>query len=303
MDAFTLDNNDGEGYFTIDSYPTTTASTANTTTIKFEEVPTYISSSSQRFNLRDVVDHRPRLNNVDNSNLLTGVANTSTVDASNSKTSTSAKASGSSKNSSLIFKNDKEFVSDYKINLPKRADVYIGETATLTVSVANNGLSSPPEVDKAMKIASLDIPAFPSLTREESTAARNIYSGGKLRDKRTEFDVLSTTVTVDQTNIRRYTMKDIGTLDQRISNLEYYVSLNSLETDTFNKQFKNNSGIERFKNGIFVEPFISHQFGDTNNSEYRVSIDQDNGHFRPSFSEVLVDNFTECRDHWPAAYV
>ena len=143
-----------------------------------------------------------------------------------------------------------------------------------------------------MKIASLDIPAFPSLTREESTAARNIYSGGKLRDKRTEFDVLSTTVTVDQTNIRRYTMKDIGTLDQRISNLEYYVSLNSLETDTFNKQFKNNSGIERFKNGIFVEPFISHQFGDTNNSEYRVSIDQDNGHFRPSFSEVLVDNFT-----------
>jgi hypothetical protein len=34
-----------------------------------------------------------------------------------------------------------------------------------------------------MRIASLDIPAFPSLTREESTAARNIYSGGKLRDK------------------------------------------------------------------------------------------------------------------------
>jgi len=292
MDAFTIDNNDGEGYFTVDSYPTTTNSTANTTTIKFEEIPTYTSVAGEKIALRDVVDHRPRINNKENTNLISGVANTSTVDVTNVKDKDSAKSSGTSKNSFLIFKNDSEFVSDYKTNLPKRADVYLGENSTLTVSVSNNTNSLPPEVNKAMKIASLEIAPYPSLTREESTSALNIYSGGKLKDKKTEFDVRDYRIKIDQVNIRRYTMKDIGTLDQRIGNLEYYTSLNALESDTFNKQFKNASGIERFKNGIFVEPFVSHQFGATNDSEYRVTIDKEANHFRPNFEEVLVNNFT-----------
>ena len=292
FDAFTLDNNDGEGYLTVDSYPTTTSTTANTTTIKFEEIPTYITSNGDKVALRDVIDYRPRFNNKEQTNLLTGVANTSIVDVSNIKDKDSAKSTGNSKNSFLIFKNDTEFVSDYKINVGKKADVYIGETGTLTISVANNSITPAPEVPKSMRVGSVDVAPFPSLTREESTAARNIYSGGKLNDKRTEFDVSNYRITVDQFNIRRYTMKDIGTLDERIQNLEYYASLNALESDTFNKQFKNSSGIERFKNGIFVEPFISHQFGATNDNEYRVSIDKDLGHFRPSYAEVLVDNFT-----------
>ena len=292
MDAFTLDDNDGQGYITVDSYPTTASATANSTTIKFEEIPTYISSRQEKIALRDVVDHRPRFNNKENTSLLAGVANTAAIDVNNVKDKDSAKTTGNSKNSFLIFKNDSEFVSDYKINLPKKADVYLGETATLSVSVSNSSVSTPPEVDKAMRVASLEIAPYPSLTREESSAARNIYSGGKLKDKKTEFDVDDYSIKVDQINIRRYTMKDIGTLDQRISNLEYYTSLNALESDTFNQQFKNNSGVERFKNGIFVDPFISHQFGATNDSEYKVSIDEDQGHFRPGFDEIIVNNFT-----------
>ena len=291
MDAFTVDDNDGRGYFTVDSYPATTEATANSTTIKFEEIPTYISSSDSKFNLRNFVDHRPRYNNVENTNLLTGVANTSIVDPSNVKDKDSAKASGSSKNSSLIFKNDTEFVSDYKVNTPKRADVYLGQSATVSLSVANGSFSEPTEVPAAMKVASVFIPPYPSLTEDEARSARNIYSGGKLNDKKTDFDPTGTDIRVDTFNIRRYTMKDIGTLDSRIQNLEYYVSLNALENEAFNKQIKNNSGIERFKNGLFVEPFISHQFGDTRNSEYKVSIDAERGHFRPNFKEVLVDNF------------
>ena len=37
-------------------------------------------------------------------------------------------------------------------------------------------------------------------------------------------------------NNRRYTMKDIGALDTRISNLEYYTSLSLLEQDAINLQ-------------------------------------------------------------------
>jgi len=292
MDAFTVDNNDGEGYFTVDSYPTTTSTTANTTTIKFEEIPTYISSTDRKIPLRDFVDYRPRFNNKENTNLLSGVANTSIINITNIKDKDSAKGSGNSKNSLLIFKNNTEFVSDYKINTRKRADVYMTERAEVAVSVSNTLSGPPPEVDNAMKVATINIAPFPSLTREEASLARNIYSSGKLRDRKTEFNTIPYKIDVNQFNIRRYTMKDIGTLDQRITNLEYYTSLNALESDTFNKQFKNDNGIERFKNGIFVEPFSSHQFGDTLDNEYRACIDQSRSHLRPSFKEILVNNFT-----------
>lgn len=292
MDTFTVDNNDGEGYFTVDSYPTTTFTTANTTTIKFEEIPTYISSTDVKISLRDFIDYRPRFNNKENINLLTGVANTSIINSTNNKDKDSAKGSGNSKNSFLIFKNDTEFVSDYKTNTPKRAEVYMTEKAALAVSVANTLNSPPPEVEGGMKVATVDIAPFPSLTREEASLAKNIYSSGRLRDRKTEFDVIPYRNNIDQFNIRGYTMKDIGTLDQRITNIEYYTSLNALESDTFNKQFKNDNGIERFKNGIFVEPFLSHQFGDTLNNEYRACIDERREHLRPSFKEILVNNFT-----------
>jgi hypothetical protein len=292
MDAFTVDNNDGEGYFTVDSYPTTTSTTANTTTIKFEEIPTYISSTDRKISLRDFIDYRPRFNNKENANFITGVANTSIINSTNIKDKDSAKSSGNSKNSFLIFKNDTEFVSDYKINTSKKAEVYITEKANIAVSVSNTINSPAPEVQGAMKVASVDIAPFPSLTRDEASTARNIYSSGKLKDEKTEFDVVPYRNGINQFNIRRYTMKDIGTLDERITNLEYYTSLNALESDTFNKQFKNDNGIERFKNGIFVEPFASHQFGDTLNNEYRASIDQAKKHLRPSFKEILINNFT-----------
>jgi len=242
--------------------------------------------------LRDFVDYRPRFNNKENTNLLSGVANTSIINITNIKDKDSAKGSGNSKNSLLIFKNNTEFVSDYKINTRKRADVYMTERAEVAVSVSNTLSGPPPEVDNAMKVATINIAPFPSLTREEASLARNIYSSGKLRDRKTEFNTIPYKIDVNQFNIRRYTMKDIGTLDQRITNLEYYTSLNALESDTFNKQFKNDNGIERFKNGIFVEPFSSHQFGDTLDNEYRACIDQSRSHLRPSFKEILVNNFT-----------
>ena len=290
FDYFSVDDTDGEGYFTVDSYPTTTEASANSTTIKFEEIPTYIAQNGDKFSLRDYVDHRPRLLNISASEL-TNDANASSVDVVNAKGSTQANDSAA-KNSFLVFKNNSEFVSDYKINLPKVADVYVGEVGSYEVSVANTG-STPAPIDKAMKVASLTIPPFPSLSREEDTTAKNTYSGGKLRDKRTQFGTTGGKVSIDQFFIRRYTMSDIGRLDKRITNLEYYVTLSSLESLAANKQIQNSDGVDRFKNGIFVEPFVSHQFGATTHDEYKVSIDVGNGGlFRPTIEERLVENFT-----------
>jgi hypothetical protein len=93
-----------------------------------------------------------------------------------------------------------------------------------------------------------------------------------------------------QRDNRRYTMRDIGDLERRISNLEYYVSLNLLETDTAQLQIKDAlTGIDRFKNGFIVDQFTGHGIGDVKNSDYKVSVDTVNRELRPMHFTQAVD--------------
>jgi len=55
---------------------------------------------------------------------------------------------------------------------------------------------------------------------------------------------------------RRYTMRDIGKLERRIENLEYYSTLSLKELDTKNmKIIDAATGLDRFKSGLFVTDF------------------------------------------------
>lgn len=82
---------------------------------------------------------------------------------------------------------------------------------------------------------------------------------------------------------KRYTMKDIGKLDTRISNLEYYTTLTLLEKETADLEVLDENGLNRFKNGFIVDPFNGHGIGDVSNPEYRCSIDMKQGECRPMF--------------------
>lgn len=53
--------------------------------------------------------------------------------------------------------------------------------------------------------------------------------------------------------INRFTMRDIGVLQNRIENLEYYTTLNSLEKSASSMTIRDEMGQDRFKNGIFVD--------------------------------------------------
>ncbi len=93
-----------------------------------------------------------------------------------------------------------------------------------------------------------------------------------------------------QRDNRRYTMRDIGDLERRIANLEYYVSLNLLETDTAQLQIKDAlTGIDRFKNGFIVDQFTGHGIGDVKNPDYKVSVDTANRELRPMHFTSAVD--------------
>ena len=81
---------------------------------------------------------------------------------------------------------------------------------------------------------------------------------------------------------RRYTMEDIGDLNERVKNLEYYASLTALEREAQGKNIQDSSG-ERFKSGIFTDSFTGHGAGDTTLPAYRASIDQEEPACRPMY--------------------
>lgn len=85
---------------------------------------------------------------------------------------------------------------------------------------------------------------------------------------------------------RRYTMKDIGKLEKRIENLEYYVQLNALEQQTLNTPEWDELNMERFKNGILVDPFASSAILDYTNNDNSCSIDREQRVLRPAFSSA-----------------
>lgn len=92
---------------------------------------------------------------------------------------------------------------------------------------------------------------------------------------------------------RRYTMRDIGELENRIKNLEYYTSLSLLEREANEKPVIDDDR-DRFKNGIIVDSFSGHSVGDVSDLGYLCSIDGNDGKLRPSFTEdstrFILDN-------------
>lgn len=112
---------------------------------------------------------------------------------------------------------------------------------------------------------------------------------------------------------RRYTMKDIGRLDDRVSRLEEVTSLSLLELDTAAFKVLDSDGLDRTKTGFFVDNFVNHVFSDTTAPDYRASLDpaekvirprsvqntirmlfdSDNSHFTRRTGELVTLNYTD----------
>lgn len=80
-------------------------------------------------------------------------------------------------------------------------------------------------------------------------------------------------IIINSINHRRYTMSDIQKIDRRLKNVEYSVSLNSLEKRAEDILIKDVDGLDRTKFGILAENFRSHILGDTSSPDYSCSID------------------------------
>ena len=162
-----------------------------------------------------------------------------------------------------IVKFNTDISTDHEYFLPRIDKIFLDKEGNFKVV---NGASSlnpqvPKSLDGAMHLYTLEIPAY-TLSVED--------------------------ITIKKVDNKRYTMRDIGKLENRIENLEYYTQLSLLETQAQNLQIQDAEGFDRFKNGFIVDNFTGHGIGDVGNTEYAVSIDMAKGELRPTFKEDAV---------------
>lgn len=80
---------------------------------------------------------------------------------------------------------------------------------------------------------------------------------------------------------KRYTMRDIGKLENRIKNLEYYTSLSMLEASTNSLLIPDANGQNKFKNGFLVDNFTNFTGVDTSSKDWKAAIDGEDKVCRP----------------------
>ena len=98
------------------------------------------------------------------------------------------------------------------------------------------------------------------------------------------FGTSNENVQIGRIDNKRYTMRDIGKLEKRIDNLEYYTSLSLLEQQTESLEIIDSNGDTRFKNGFIVDGFAGHNTGDTTSPDYICSVDMERAELRPFYS-------------------
>jgi hypothetical protein len=87
---------------------------------------------------------------------------------------------------------------------------------------------------------------------------------------------------------KRFTMKDIAKLEDRVDTLFELTTLSLLEADTASLTVLDENGNNRTKSGFIADNFNSLDFCDLGNPDYRASVEPVTGELMPSFRENSV---------------
>ena len=266
VDRFITQGTDA-GYYSLASYPSNVEyNFTSTQTFDYPDIPTYVSpATGDVYDLRDVIDFRPRRADANNG----GGANTTDELSTNTATFPSATfgplGGTADAKSSLILDTLEFYLSRIdKVVLTKDKQFKVIQGIPRVEPI------TPPDDEDSMTLYILSIPAY---------TFNNSDIGIRFVDN------------------KRYTMRDIGTLEKRVEKLEYYAALSLLEKDTVTSTVTGenttdtifNPKGERFKNGILVDSFSGHSVGDVTLTDYTVAIDFVKGEMRPSFTSKSFD--------------
>lgn len=267
FDYFDADYSSGIGFFSVDSYPVDDANADNPDKIALYQIPIFESpTSGKRLDLRDCIDFRPRFENDITPSGVVGSAPTNPVNSDRFTVNTSG---------AYVPTPDENFQSSIQFYLPRRDRVMLNSEGVFEIArgVPARIPRLPEEKAASMTLAEISLPPYPSLS---PYVAKDVG--------RSDYQVR-----VKVENNRRYTMKDIRTLDRRVKNVEYYSALNALELSARNKQLFSDGGLERFKNGFLVDNFVGHNVADTTRPGYKAAIDKRRALMRPTFVKNYIE--------------
>jgi hypothetical protein len=171
--------------------------------------------------------------------------------------------SNNSANVKNILASDESINLDYSFYLKRIDKIFLSKTGVLQLAYGTPGeLPQPPnQIEGSLEIATISLPAY-LCTPEDSI--------------------------IQLASHKRYRMKDIKNLEDRISNIEYYTSLTLLENQTSNLFIPDSSGLNRFKSGFFVDNF-SNTVSQLKTTTVKNSIDLDTSELRPCPYTTALD--------------
>jgi hypothetical protein len=252
----------GPTFACVDSYP---VDDTGATGIKTEQIPIYQASSGSVFDLKNAIDFRPYIKNT--------AADSSTV-------------SGATVNPSIFEEIDRPTngltnptpVGQFSTDL----EYYLAEAYRIVVTEEGNFriIKSAPEVrprtpkapPKSMTLATGFLPPYPCLSSKSA--------------KYNNRQDLAASIKIEKN--KRYTMRDIGALEERISNLEYYTSLTLLEKQAGETKILDSDGVDRFKNGFMVDSFSGFGVNAVSHQDNNISIDRKKRILRAAFDTSIV---------------
>jgi hypothetical protein len=170
------------------------------------------------------------------------------------------------------------FIVTGKHYLPRRDSLYLTKDGVFKIEEGIPGINpSIPtkEIPDAMKLYDIFIPGYTlDVSDIKTTAIEN----------------------------KRYTMRDIGKLEKRIKNVEYYTQLSLVEKKAADLIVTDSNGLDRSKNGIIVDNYETYLISDTSNRDYNGCIDIRENILRHSFMTSRFgfkfnesDNFSEVK--------
>ena len=181
----------------------------------------------------DTIDFRPRVGAYGGTGSPFAFSNRNFNDASNPTT--------------IVTPNESSIIG-YNFYLPRIDKVVLDSSGEIVVIVGESSTNPTPisVLDNAMGLATIQLPAY-------------LYNPDDAK-------------VILEDNVR-FTMKDIGKLEDRIENLEITSSLSLLELDTKTLQIQDADGLSRFKTGFFVDDFKNTNLIDIENVDCNVTVD------------------------------
>jgi len=224
----------GDGYFSVASY------TNSTLQEEYRSIPSYKSTNGTVYSLRDCLDFRPARQNAQ-------------VDFIYRYSSTGPQNYGLNLPTDLSV-----YYSDYSYYLGRKDKLVLSKDRKFEIIEGVPSLdANPPEIpDGALLLATITHAPYTGYVASETPV-------GLIPD-----------LSLENTQYRRYTFKDISRIDNRLNRIEYYTSLNLLEQKASALQISDTYGLNRFKNGILVDDFSSYATADTTNTDYNSSINR-----------------------------